>query len=274
MISELSYLHNCNNTLFFEARRHEDLYLWAVKSPNGPSIRMHVQNIHTMDELKMTGNCLKGSRGIVSFDAAFDQTEWGRLTKEVFAHVSYSYCCLRAIWELIHWTPQDLRGPSHHSTSETIYRPYPHLLDAGWKNMVPKFPGKMHSCIRPHAQKMTLGVKIVEKDPLQPGGPPQTSLVEIGPRFVLTPIRVFEGAFNGATIYSNPGTIISCASLSWSLTLPVHPEYVSPSAMRQAERKAKGIKYKVRKAVENERATRKGNQKLEEDELAVRKVFA
>ena len=88
MLSELSYLHNCNNTLFFEARRHEDLYLWAVKSPNGPSIRMHVQNIHTMDELKMTGNCLKGSRGIVSFDAAFDQSEWGRLTKEVFTHVS------------------------------------------------------------------------------------------------------------------------------------------------------------------------------------------
>ena len=47
--------------------------------------------------------------------------------------------------------------------------------------------------------------QIVEKDPLQPNGPPQTSLVEIGPRFVLTPIRIFEGAFNGATVYSNPG---------------------------------------------------------------------
>lgn len=32
------------------------------------------------------------------------------------------------------------------------------------------------------------------------------SLVEIGPRFVLTPIRIFEGAFGGATVYSNPGT--------------------------------------------------------------------
>ena len=102
MLSELSYLHNCNNTLFLEARRHEDLYMWAVKSPNGPSIRMHAQNIHTMDELKMTGNCLKGSRGIVSFDAAFDQTAWGRLTKEVFTHVSCSSCCYppRAIFLL------------------------------------------------------------------------------------------------------------------------------------------------------------------------------
>ena len=48
-------------------------------------------------------------------------------------------------------------------------------------------------------------VQIIEKDPLQPNGPPQMSLVEIGPRFVLTPIRIFEGAFNGATVYSNPG---------------------------------------------------------------------
>ena len=35
------------------------------------------------------------------------------------------------------------------------------------------------------------------------------SLVEIGPRFVLTPIRIFEGAFGGATVYSNPGELDS-----------------------------------------------------------------
>ena len=47
--------------------------------------------------------------------------------------------------------------------------------------------------------------QILEKDPLQPNGPTETSLVEIVPRFVLTPIRFFEGAFSGATIFSNPG---------------------------------------------------------------------
>lgn len=88
LLPELADLNNCNNTLYFEARRHEDLYLWAAKTPNGPSIKMHVQNIHTMDELKMTGNCLKGSRGLLSFDRAFEETGWGRLTKEIFTHVS------------------------------------------------------------------------------------------------------------------------------------------------------------------------------------------
>jgi ribosome biogenesis protein BRX1 len=48
---------------------------------------MHVQNVHTMDELKLTGNCLKGSRGILSFDKGFEESEWGKLTKEVFTQV-------------------------------------------------------------------------------------------------------------------------------------------------------------------------------------------
>lgn len=87
LLPELADLHNCNNTVYFEARRHEDLYMWVAKTPNGPSIKLHVQNIHTMDELKMTGNCLKGSRGLLSFDNAFEETEWGRLTKELFTHV-------------------------------------------------------------------------------------------------------------------------------------------------------------------------------------------
>lgn len=97
LLPELADLNNCNNTLYFEARRHEDLYLWAAKTPNGPSIKMHVQNVHTMDELKMTGNCLKGSRGLLSFDKAFEDTEWGKLTKEVFTQVR-----IWSIFELAH----------------------------------------------------------------------------------------------------------------------------------------------------------------------------
>lgn len=31
------------------------------------------------------------------------------------------------------------------------------------------------------------------------------TLNEIGPRMVLTPIRIFEGSFGGATVFENPG---------------------------------------------------------------------
>jgi ribosome biogenesis protein BRX1 len=41
-----------------------------------------------MDELKMTGNCLKGSRGLVVFDGGWEGEEWKRLTKEMLTHVS------------------------------------------------------------------------------------------------------------------------------------------------------------------------------------------
>lgn len=53
----------------------------------------------------------------------------------------------------------------------------------------------------------TYHFQIIEKDPLLPNGPPDMKLVEIGPRFVLTPIRIFEGAFSGVTVYSNPGEL-------------------------------------------------------------------
>ncbi|KAG5338189.1 hypothetical protein C0989_008038 [Termitomyces sp. Mn162] len=184
LLPELADLNNCNNTLYFEARRHEDLYLWAAKTPNGPSIKMHVQNVHTMDELKMTGNCLKGSR---------DSKIWFR------------------------------------------------------------------------------NFQIIEKDPLQPNGPPQTTLVEIGPRFVLTPIRIFEGAFSGATVFSNPGKVMYLLVRISDLSLL---EFVSPSAVRSALRREKGHKYGQRKDAEEEGQRRKAMRMRGDDELAVHKVFA
>ncbi len=117
--------------LYFEARKHKDLYLWAAKSPAGPSVKFHVTNgaggaaygiqtmsclgggaarqptcqaphqkrcegrckatfhlasvlrliksqrlksqhmppaVHTLEELKLSGNHLKGSRPVLSFD--------------------------------------------------------------------------------------------------------------------------------------------------------------------------------------------------------------
>ncbi|KAI9008587.1 Brix domain-containing protein [Hyaloraphidium curvatum] len=87
LLNELAELNNCNNCLFFEVRRATDLFLWLSRTPNGPSAKFHVQNVHTMTELRMTGNCLKGSRPIVSFDKAFDEKPHLVLLKELFAQV-------------------------------------------------------------------------------------------------------------------------------------------------------------------------------------------
>lgn len=73
-IDDLCFERSCNNFMYFEQRSHKmnDLYLWVSKSPNGPAFKFSVQNIHTMDELKLSGNCLKYSRPFLSFDGAFE----------------------------------------------------------------------------------------------------------------------------------------------------------------------------------------------------------
>lgn len=43
-LNELADLYNCNNVLFFEARKGKDLYIWMSKAPNGPTVKCHMQN--------------------------------------------------------------------------------------------------------------------------------------------------------------------------------------------------------------------------------------
>jgi ribosome biogenesis protein BRX1 len=99
--------------------------------------------------------------------------------------------------------------------------------------------------------------QIIDKDPLQPSGPPQTSLVEIGPRFVLTPIRIFEGSFGGPTVFANQ-------------------EFVTPAATRASVKREMASKYRMRKGDQQERGARAAQraEDMPEDELAVDKVFA
>jgi ribosome biogenesis protein BRX1 len=46
-LNELAELYNCNNVIFFEARKKTDLYLWLSKAPNGPTVKCHMQNCTT-----------------------------------------------------------------------------------------------------------------------------------------------------------------------------------------------------------------------------------
>merc|ERR1712181_178520 len=55
-------------------RRKRDVYLWAGIVARGPSVKFEVENIHTMAELKMTGNCLAASRPLLSFSEDFSST--------------------------------------------------------------------------------------------------------------------------------------------------------------------------------------------------------
>ena len=55
VVNEIAELKGCTSCVLFEVRKRMDLYMWMAKTPNGPSIKFHVQNIHTMAELKVSG---------------------------------------------------------------------------------------------------------------------------------------------------------------------------------------------------------------------------
>ncbi|KAJ1024610.1 hypothetical protein NDA13_004539 [Ustilago tritici] len=235
LLNELAELNNCNNALYFEARKREDLYMWASKTPNGPSAKFQVQNIHTMDELKMTGNCLKGSRPILSFDKEFDEKPHWTLIKEMFTQMF--------------GVPKGARKSKpfvDHVISFSIvdnkvwFRNY---------QIVESDPGAtaMAKVDEEQQGKKKLGAG---KDSSR-----QPKLVEIGPRMVLSPIRVFEGSFGGATVFENP-------------------EYISPNAIRHMVRKQKGDKYAARVNQQESFRTKKDRLKPQEDALSRNKVFS
>ncbi|EYU26399.1 hypothetical protein MIMGU_mgv1a0113991mg, partial [Erythranthe guttata] len=82
-LNELVELKSCSSCLFFECRKGKDLYMWMSKCPNGPSVKFLVNAVHTMEELKLTGNHLKGSRPILTFSSDFDKSPHWQLLKEM-----------------------------------------------------------------------------------------------------------------------------------------------------------------------------------------------
>ncbi|XP_067028761.1 ribosome biogenesis protein BRX1 homolog [Acropora muricata] len=179
VINELCDLKNCNKSIFFEMRKGKDLYMWFACTPHGPSAKFLVENVHTMDELKLTGNALLGSRPILSFDKCFDETPPYSLLKEMFIQI--------------------FSTPCYHPKSKPFVD---HILSFSVDDNRIWFRN----------------FQIVEED---------GSLLEIGPRFVLNLIRVFDGSFGGATLFQNP-------------------RYQSPNQYRQMIRKQAAFRYRDR----------------------------
>uniref|UniRef100_A0AAY4DIF2 Ribosome biogenesis protein BRX1 homolog n=1 Tax=Denticeps clupeoides TaxID=299321 RepID=A0AAY4DIF2_9TELE len=115
-----------------------------------------MKNLHTLAELKMTGNCLKGSRPLLSFDPTFDKEPHYSLLKELFI--------------------QTFSTPQYHPKSQP-------------------FVDHVFTFTITDNRIWFRNYQIIEED---------ASLVEIGPRFVLNLIKIFQGSFGGPTLYENP----------------------------------------------------------------------
>lgn len=251
LLNSLADLHSCNVIFFLEAKkRGQDLYLWISRPPNGPTVKFSVTNLHTMGELGtgFAGNCLKGGRGIVVFDRSFDEngpamgkpgTEYRALIREMLRSV---FCVpKRGVKGM---KPFIDRIIGVFGVDDKIWiRVYEiRETEAGKK----KTDGE-------EDEKKQQGLKRVP-------GQPDISLIEIGPRFVLTPIVILEGSFGGPVIYENK-------------------EYVSPNQVRREIRMRRAAKYAQRREVQTDRLAKKsalglGQDGKKPDALDNRKLFA
>lgn len=211
LINEVCELKSCNNCIFLEAKKRQDLYLWMSKTPHGPSVRFLLQNVHTMSEVKLTGNCLKGSRPLLAFSDSFESEPHWKLMKEMLT--------------------QTFGSPMGH----------PH---------VKPFVDHVLSFMILDNRIWFRNYQITYSDAVESHkGPGDLMLVEVGPRFVLNPIKIFAGSFGGAILWENAS-------------------YISPNIGRKEMMKRKSSKYADKVMAKTTRKEYEHENQLSPDELA------
>lgn len=169
MLTELSDLRGCSSCVYFEMRKRKDLYMWLSKTPSGPSVKFLVSAVHTMAELKLTGNHLKGSRPLLTFSPSFNSLPHLQLLKELITQI--------------------FATPKGHRKSKPFYD---HVLT--------------FSVVDNHIwfRNYQIAVPSIGDGKLDKGALEKTTLIEVGPRFCLNTIKIFSGSFGGSTLYENP----------------------------------------------------------------------
>jgi ribosome biogenesis protein BRX1 len=199
-----------------------------------------------MDELHFTGNCLKGSRPILSFDATFDTQPHLQVIKELFLHMF--------------GVPKGARKSKpfvDHVMGFTVAQDkiWIRCYQIGETEATRAKPNVDNADIDSAAAAATNGEKLAR-------GETSVNLIEIGPRFVLTPIVILESSFGGPVIYENK-------------------EFVSPNQVRRDLRVAKASRFGKRAQQHREAKAKRGDlglatdgRKMPKDPLDNKVLFA
>jgi ribosome biogenesis protein BRX1 len=176
ILDEIGENRHCNKAILFEGRRKMDLYMFMGNLKEGPTAKFLIENISTMGELKLTGNCLKGARPLLSFDDNFSTVPYLMLIRELLT--------------------QTFGVPNYHPKSQP-------------------FVDRVYTFTFLDNRIWFRNFQVLSED---------GALAEIGPRFVLNPIKIFEGSFSGNPLWENPS-------------------YQSPAKYRQALKKKAKYQY-------------------------------
>ncbi|KLJ06294.1 hypothetical protein EMPG_10278 [Blastomyces silverae] len=264
LLNSLADLHSCNVIFFLEAKkRGQDLYLWLSRPPNGPTIKFSVSSLHTMGEMGtgFSGNCLKGGRGLVVFDKTFDEAAVMRSGNEYRGLVREM---LRSVFSV---PKRGVRGVKPFidriigvfGVDGKIWIRVFEIRESEGATAVAATKTKDGEAEQDGAEKTKPKPKPKR---VGKGGAPDITLVEIGPRFVLTPIVILEGSFGGPVIYENK-------------------EFVSPNQVRREIRLRKASRFTTRQVGQTDRTVKKsglgltteGRGNRRRDPLETKEVF-
>lgn len=176
VINEVGEMKHCNKAMYFEGRHKKDLFMWLSNLSEGPSAKFYLENINTMGELKLTGNCLRGARPLLSFDDKFSTLPHLMLLRELLTQI--------------------FGVPNHHPKSQP-------------------FVDRVYTFTFLDKRIWFRNYQILAED---------GALAEIGPRFVMNPVKIFADSFSGEAIWENP-------------------DYVTPARHRRGLREEAKFKY-------------------------------
>lgn len=206
-----------------------------------------------MSELHFPGNCLRGSRPILSFSPHFSSAPHLALIQELLTHIFSVPKGARKTKPFV----DHVMGFTIADGKIWIRCFQINETAISKSDTVPETPAADDE------SNQTSSRKPKTSKPRRPErGETKVSLVEIGPRFVLTPIVILESSFGGPVIYENK-------------------EFVSPNQIRSDLRLGKAGRYNARTVQSEDRKGRKGELGLktgegerERDELSDGVLFA
>lgn len=188
---DICQLHQCNSFLYIDPHRQDVHYMWIGQAPSGPSVKLQLSNVHTADEIRMAGNCLRYSRPLLHFDRAF----------ETLPH-------LRIVKSLLHMC---FNTPRYHPKSKPFID---HIISFFWldnhiwvRNYQIVYPSSSSSGAGAASSSSTLPLPTGSSSSHSSSSSSSTkkkdgtSLLEIGPRFTLEPVSIFNGCCQGNVVW-------------------------------------------------------------------------
>jgi ribosome biogenesis protein BRX1 len=161
--------------LFLPAHFEDNMWMWLVRLPHGPSVRFQAINLHTIAELNFEHELRRVRHPcLVSFDRAFDAEPHLRLIREM----------LRAAFSAA--------APTGAAASPTEPEPPAALAARGFRTVMSFSYADARVWLR--AYDVVPDEVNCESDALR----------ERGPRLVLTPQRVLSAVLDGAVLWSGP----------------------------------------------------------------------